>query len=78
MQFAPDPALVIAMLSDLPFALAKHFQAGGIDNQIGNLALGWLAVYHLHCTGAIVDAAVVGCTQRHKQRAAFDQGTVVL
>lgn len=65
MQFAPDPALVMAMLSDLPFALAKHFQAGGIDNQIGHLALGWLAVCHLHGAGALADTAVVGGTQRH-------------
>lgn len=61
MQFALDPALVMAMLSDLPFALAKHFQASGI----GNLALGWLAVCHLHGTGALADTAVVGGTQWH-------------
>ena len=50
------------MLSDLPFTLAKHFQVGGIDNQIGNLDLGWLAVCHLHGAGVLADTS---CSRGH-------------
>ena len=36
----------MSVFSDLVFALAKHFQADRVDNQIGNLALGRLAEWY--------------------------------
>ena len=53
MQLAPDPTLVMAVFSHLPFALAEHLQAGGIDNQIGDLTLGWLPVWYLDRAGSL-------------------------
>jgi len=37
-QFPPDAALFLTVLFHFPFTFAEDFQAGGIYNEMGNLA----------------------------------------
>lgn len=64
MQLAPDPAFVMTVFPDLPLSLAKNLEAGGVDDQVGELALGWQLVSHLDYAGALVDTGIVGGAQR--------------
>lgn len=54
MQLAPDPAFVITVFPDLQLSLAKQLEAGEVDNQVGELALGWQPVSHLDYAGRLL------------------------
>lgn len=65
MQLAPDPAFVMTMFPDLQLSLTKNLEAGGVDDQVGELALGWQPVSHLDYAGALADTGIVGGAQWH-------------
>lgn len=68
-ELTPYPALVRPMFSHFPLTLAKHFEAGGIDDQVSDVPLGKGAVCHLHRAGPLAHAAIVrGAQWRIHQR----------
>lgn len=72
MQLAPDPTLLFAVLVYFPLAFTKYFQTGRADNQVGDLALGWLSVSHLEQVDTLADASgferMLRYIYQHKQR----------
>ncbi|HDY7733803.1 TPA: hypothetical protein ACVU1O_002718 [Vibrio cholerae] len=51
---APDMAFFGAMLTDFPFALAKDFQACGIDNDMGNRAMTRRSIGDFHSLASLL------------------------
>jgi len=65
MQLASNPMLIFAVLAQFPLVFTKYFQAGVVDNLIGDLDLGRFPVSHLERAGTLADTGVIGRTQRH-------------
>ncbi len=64
-QLAPDSPLYNAMFPDFPLAFNKHFQADQVDNQVGDVFLSGLPVWHCHSAGPLANTTVIGGTKRY-------------
>lgn len=62
MQFAPHPALLRSVLSDLPLPLAEHFQLGGINDQMSYLST--CRCLDVDALDQLADADVIRTAQR--------------
>ena len=59
-QLAPDSALLLAMLTHFPVALAVNLESGEIDDQMCHWPLTRRPVVDFHRLGPLADAAVIG------------------
>lgn len=59
-QFAPDLAFFLAMLTHFPLALAVNLEPGGIDDQVCHWPLAPRPVADFHRLGQLADVAVIG------------------